>query len=319
MKTTGEGVLKLFPETMRQTWEKAAQLEGKLQEIRLRAGQPTFVYLGDGEWFWDRDGGPTKREDRAHRSSREELAQILKHICRYSLYAHEEEMGRGYVSAEGGFRIGLAGEVIAGPDGSVKNIRYVSSLNIRVAHERKGSAKGVLPYVYHFGRLLNTLIVSPPGCGKTTLLRDLIRLVSDGSKWAEGQTVGVVDERSEIAGCYQGVAQNDVGRRTDILDNCPKAQGMTMLLRSMTPRTMAVDELGTKEDVLALEQVVKCGCSILATLHAASYEDVCRKRFLEALLSQKVFSRFLILSKEDGRFRVAQVLDENGSLLGENL
>lgn len=314
-----EEIIRLFPDQLRFRWEYAAQAGGCLQEIRLRALRPVMVYLQSGEWYLEASGRLTKEADRAYCLPKEELGQIIKHICRYSLYAYEEEMSRGYVSAGGGFRIGIAGEVIQNPDGSIKNVRYISSLNIRIAHEIKGAAKPVMPWLYEGGRLKNTLIISPPGCGKTTLLRDTIRMVSDGNELSQGQTVGLVDERSEIAGCFQGIPGNDVGKRTDVLDGCPKAEGMMMLLRSMAPRVVAVDELGCEADVHALEQVLKCGCSVVATIHGASWEEIRQKCFLKPLLDGRTFGRFLILEKKGGKFFVEQVRDENGKILAGGL
>lgn len=310
-----EEIIRLFPERVRFRWEKVAQEGGGLQEIRLRALRPVMVYLRGGEWYLEAAGRLTKEAGRAYCLPKEELGQILKHICRYSLYAYEEEMNKGYISAGGGFRIGIAGEVIQNPDGSIKNVRYISSLNIRIAHEIKGAAGPVMPWLYENGRLKNTLIISPPGCGKTTLLRDAVRMVSDGNGMARGQTVGLVDERSEIAGCFQGIPGNDVGKRTDVLDGCPKGEGMMMLLRSMSPEVVAVDELGSEADVHALEQVLKCGCSVVATIHGASWEEICRKPFLKPLLESRAFGRFLILEKKGGNFFVGQVRDESGKIL----
>ena len=314
-----QNVIRLFPEYLRFKWRSVAGLGETLQEIRLRCEKPVILYAGGEEWFLDGSGKLTRDRERAQLLSGEELAQIVKHICRYSLYAYEEEMSRGYMSADGGFRVGIAGEVVLNPVGSVRNVRYISSLNIRIAHEAKGAAAPVLPWLYNGERLENVLILSPPGCGKTTLLRDIIRMVSDGNDCAPGQTVGVVDERSEIAGCFQGVPGNDVGSRTDVLDGCPKGEGMMMLLRSMAPKVMAVDELGSREDVNALEQVLKCGCSVLATIHGASYEELCRKRFLQPLLEGHVFGRFVVLGRRDGKFAVEQIRDAEGRILAEGL
>lgn len=137
------------------------------------------------------------------------------------------------------------------------------------------------------GNVCHTLIISPPMCGKTTLLRDLIRQVSDGNTYLPGMSVGVVDERSEIAGSYQGIPQNDLGIRTDILDCCPKAEGMMMLIRSMSPEVVAVDELGDYEDIHAIESVIHCGCKLFATVHGSSIEDIKRKPLMQRLVQER--------------------------------
>ena len=162
---------------------------------------------------------------------------------------------------------------------------------------------------------MHTLIVSPPRCGKTTLLRDIIRQMSNGWGNISGVTVGVVDERSELAGCYQGIPQNDLGMRTDILDGCPKAEGMQMLIRSMSPVVVAVDELGKEEDFKAVESVIHCGCRLIATAHGASMEETLSQPFFRKLWEARVFLRYIFLGKHERAGIVEGIYDENGKCL----
>lgn len=210
---------------------------------------------------------------------------------------------------------GVAGRVIL-KDRQITGLKAASFLNVRVAHEIKGCADQVLPFLYVNGKFVSTLIVSPPGCGKTTLLRDLIRQVSDGSSQKAGKcsfsgvNVGVADERSELGACYQGVPQNDLGMRTDVLDGCPKSEGMLMLIRSMAPAVVAVDEIGGKEDIKAVEYVRNCGCALAATAHGNSLEELKERAGFRELLEEKTFERLVFLSrKRECRGKVEVVYD----------
>ena len=244
----------------------------ELQEIRLRIGQPVTVLYQNEELIL-----PTMYSEKK-RLGKQEMKETIEHISNYSLYAYEHELKQGFITIEGGHRVGMAGQVIM-EGGKIKNMKYISSINIRVSHEVLDCANKIFPYITYNKQMYHTLIISPPRCGKTTLLRDVIRQISDGNRWIKGCTVGVVDERSELGGCYLGVIQNNLGMRTDILDRCPKADGMIMLIRSMAPQVVAVDEIGAKEDVHAIEYAMHCGCKMLATAHGDSMEEICKKTY----------------------------------------
>ena len=294
-------------------------IEG-LQEIRLRAGRPLLLSYQGQELALNCDGmlsGHVEKD--ACIVTGEEIAETLEYISGYSLYAFSEELKQGFLTVPGGHRVGLSGRIVMEGD-TVSCIRHISFLNIRLAHQLRGCADLVLPYLFSEEGFCNTLIISPPGCGKTTLLRDIIRQLSDGSERQAGMTVGVVDERSEIAGSYLGVPQNDIGIRTDVLDCCPKRQGMMMLLRSMAPQVIAVDEIGGREDREALEYVKNCGCRLLATMHGYSFEDAAgrltgsEKKAEDRGGLLQVFERFVVLGRNPvGTVRM--ILDLKGNFL----
>ena len=299
-------ILHMFPASQRSFWQHTADCQRDIQEIRLRVHRPIVVYMGGCELFLDRDGRFTTSISEASSATPDQLQRILEHICSYSLYAFEDELRQGFITVNGGHRVGVAGQVVL-EEGHVRNIKNISFLNIRISHEIKGAADKVLPEVYRSGRLQNILIISPPGCGKTTLLRDLIRQVSDGNAYGAGLTVGVVDERSELGGSFQGIPQNDLGMRTDVLDGCPKEEGMFLLLRSMTPQVIAIDELGSKEEFAQLLRACACGCRILATMHGEGPEDVKRRFGVDEEIWWRLFEQYILLGKEEGGCVVREV------------
>lgn len=299
-----QSILQIFPDINRDFFRFVAEREHKINEIRLRCERPILVLEGHKEWFLNREGVYTDKLSEATLISREGLERIIQHICKYSLYAFEEEIRQGFITVAGGHRIGLVGQVVLENNKNIRTIKHICGLNIRVSHQIKGVGQSVLPYLYEKGMLKSTLIVSPPGCGKTTLLRDLIRSISNGNEYAEGMTVGLVDERSEIAGSYMGQPQNDVGIRTDVLDACPKINGMMLLLRAMSPRVIAIDELGHREEMEVVRQVSNCGVKMLATMHGNSLDDVWRREGMEQILNEKGFELLLILGRKQDRYIV---------------
>ena len=275
-----------------------------LQEIRLRIGKPLIIVSDNIEFVLQKT------------IEKDELMEILEYVSNYSLHAFENELKQGFITIEGGHRVGVTGQVLI-ENGEVKNIKHISSMNIRMSHEILNCADVILPYITRNKQIYNTLIISPPRCGKTTLLRDLVRQVSDGSRWVKGCTVGVVDERSELGGCYLGVPQNQLGIRTDVLDNCPKSKGMLMLIRSMSPQVIAVDELASTEDIHALEYAMHCGCKMIATVHATSMDEIRSKPLFEQMVKERRFERYVVLGNQHHIGEINGIYDERGSLLFE--
>ncbi len=308
-----EEVLRMFPQAMRARWEKTARQADRLQEIRMRVNVPATVLIDNREWFVDAEGSLVDRQPEGADSSPEELEAVLKHLCQYSVYAFADEIRQGFLTVQGGHRVGLAGQVILEEENRIRNLKYIRYLNIRIAHEIKGVSDEVLPFLYdRQGQVLNTLLISPPGCGKTTMLRDIIRHLSDGTKYGKGMNVSVVDERSEIAGSYLGIAQNDVGIRTDVLDGCPKQEGMMMLIRAMAPQVLAVDELGNIGDVQALQMASGCGCKLIATIHGGSLEEIKNKKYMCNVIEDRLFERYLVLTKKNGKCQIEGIYDGEG-------
>ena len=309
-----ESVLKIFPSRIRQALEQTELNMEKLQEIRVRVGQPLLCVYRGREFFLAGNGKLEEQEKNPVTVSGEELLETVSYVSRYSLYAFDEELRQGYITIPGGHRVGIAGKIVMEGE-KIRSVRYISFLNVRLSHEKKGCADRVFPYLVKNGRFCHTLIISPPRCGKTTLLRDIIRQASNGNDLLAGQNVGVVDERSEIGGSYRGVPQNDLGIRTDVLDCCPKAEGMIMLIRSMAPDIVAVDEIGDYRDSRAIETVFHCGCRLLATVHGSSMEDILKKPLLQRLVQYRCFERYIVLDQEKEAGHVRDIFDERGTRL----
>lgn len=319
-----EEIAVLFPGALREFIESCSLDFESMREIRLRAGRPVLLLYGNREYGFTEKGEPVELEPDDQKGlftlTERQIRETAEIMGGFSLYAAQEELRQGFFTVRGGHRIGVAGRTVLNQR-EVGVLKSISSLNVRVAHEVKGCADQIMPLLCENGRFLNTVIVSPPGCGKTTLLRDIIRQLSDGC-WEKstgrrlfGITVGVVDERSELGACFQGIPQNDLGMRTDILDGCPKSQGMMMLIRSMAPAVIAVDEIGGREDIRAVEYIRSCGCGLAASVHGVSLKEVEKRPGVGELFKEGTFKRLIFLDQAGGAGHICAVYDGAGRLL----
>lgn len=284
-----------------------------IEEIRLRNGKPINIYFKGKDYFVTQDGSLTKNMKKGLLVNKEHINNTFQLISNYSVYAFEEEIKNGFITLKGGHRVGIGGKVLYGAEG-IETIRNISSLNIRIAREKIGVSDKIIPYILDYPNTIHsTLIISPPQCGKTTLLRDLIRNLSDGSycNGNRGFKVGVIDERSELAGMYNGIPQHNIGLRTDVLDGCNKKDGTIMLLRSMSPEIIAMDEIGSISDVESIHEILKAGVKVIATVHGDNLDDLFSKKSLSILIKEKVFKRYIFLDNSKGVGTVKNIIEGN--------
>ena len=270
------------------------EIEQALEEIRLRTDKPIVLQYAN------------RQQVLPYLPTREEITETLERMCENSIYSYQNQLCQGYITLREGNRVGVVGNVVI-REGVITNLNYISSLNIRIHRQILGCSTKIMGEIIkpEEGSIYNTLIISSPGAGKTTLLKDMVRKISNGFtyeengavKQFEGLTVSVVDERGEIAAMNRGYMQNDLGIRTDVLDNVPKAIGMKMMIRSMAPQVLVADEIGGEEDIQAIRYALCCGVKGIFTAHAASIEDVENNKALYPLLQENLLERVVRISK----------------------
>lgn len=292
-----DGALELMPNALRNNARFLDEQEkAQAEEFRLRMGRPASVLLPDGE----KDLGGSCVTQR-------ELNAVLEITTSASAHSVRENVKNGYITSRGGYRVGLGGSAIV-RDESVTGYKDLSSVAVRITKEIKGVAKDIVPQICSGGSFESTLIISPPGRGKTTVLRDIVRTLSD-----DGLRVSVADERGEIAAMRDGAPQMDVGRYTDVIDNCPKDKAVMMLLRAMNPQIIAVDEITAAEDALVLMSAQGCGVELVATAHANSLGDLMSKGLYRSMIKKKLFKKLVTIENVAGG-RTYSVSELEGSV-----
>ena len=292
-------IYRLLPDGIREELEEFFKHKNiKPQEIRLRVNRP--VEINDGlRVYWLSK----------HRFSQKDAATFLSSISEYSIYRLESELRQGYITIEGGHRIGITGRVNV-ENGRVRSLQHITSFNIRIASEQVGVSHSLIPHLWG-KRWFNTLVIGPPQSGKTTLLRDMARVAATGSVNREAMKVGIVDERSEIAASVDGIPQMQLGYRSDVLDRCPKSEGMMMLIRSMSPEIIVADEIGSEKDVYAVEEAVRAGASLFCTIHGEDYKDIQTRPSMKRLIENQVFERYVVIRNR----QLINLLDNKGQAI----
>lgn len=290
-------ILRLLPENISSNILEINHKNG-IEEIRLNVGKKLRIIVQGKEII------------KSYIVTNEDIKTIIQKISNYSLYAIEEEIKQGYITIEGGHRVGIAGQCVI-ENKMIKTIKHISSLNIRVAREIIGCSDKVMKYIFSNGRIKNTLIISPPRCGKTTLLRDISRNISDGySRLSlKGRRVVIIDERSEIASCYRGIPQMKVGERTDVYDNCLKSEGLIMAIRTMSPDVIICDEIGSKSDIDGIIMAYNSGVNVICTLHGNDIEDLYKREVFKNILSQGLIEKVIVLNSKNGAGNIEAVYD----------
>lgn len=293
--------------------EKIKTIQGEnVEEIRLRVNKPLIINGNQKDYFYnERTKKLDKNMDKAYIVTKEDLEQTFQIICKYSIHSFMDDIKKGFITLRGGHRVGIVGKAIV-ENGNVENIKHISSLNIRISKEVKNCSDKVMHHIIKSPtKINNTIIISPPQCGKTTLLRDIVRNLSSGTEKYDfkGVNVALIDERNEIAGSYLGVPQMDVGIRTDIIETCPKDVGIMMVLRSMSPNVIVTDEIGTEKDIKALYTALNGGVGLITTVHGDSIEDIRNRKELNNLLDEELFKKVILLSAKRGPGTVEKIYD----------
>ncbi|NEZ46313.1 stage III sporulation protein AA [Clostridium niameyense] len=292
-------IFKVLPENLNNQLSNINNLD-KLQEIRIKIGKPLLFQVDN------------KEVSSSYIVNIKDMTSIMQRMSNYSMYTFEEEIKQGYITINGGHRVGICGRCII-DGGKVKTIKNIGSLNIRICRQVLGCSKDIMNFIVKNQEVINTIIISPPKCGKTTILRDIVKNLSTGVKNSnfKGKKVCVIDERSEIAASFNGVPQLDIGYRTDVMDNCPKSEGIIMAIRSMAPDVIVCDEIGTYKDMESILCALNSGVNLITTIHGFGIEDLYKRPVFKDIVENNVFKRAVVLSSRKGVGTLEYIYDFN--------
>lgn len=293
-----ENLLNYFPINLRKKIAGQVNNFSKIEEIRLRTNKPIILK------------GNLYEDIIKYNISYREIVETLQKICENSIYSYQNQICNGFITIKGGHRVGITGNVVI-ENNKIININYISSINLRIAREIIGSSKKILGHILNLNAntVYNTLIISSPGAGKTTILRDVIRNLSNGIPQIRfnGITVGLVDERCEISATYKGTQEKDVGIRTDVLTNVSKGTGLKMLIRSMSPKVVVADEIGTYDDIEAINYATCSGVKGIFTAHGKDLEEILINPILRRILKTHVFEKIIFLDSNGRRGEISKI------------
>lgn len=285
-------ILKYFPKHIQELIKNNIKSEeiNILEEIRVRNNLPLILKIGQADKILD------------YKISTEDINYIFQKICENSVYSYQKQIANGFITVQGGHRVGIVGTAVLDQNDKVINFNYISGLNFRISRQIIGCSNQIINEIFNNeGSIYNTLIISQPGMGKTTLLRDIVRNISNGISEFNGMNVAVIDERGEISATYKGIMQNDLGIRTDVINDIPKYIGMKMAIRSMAPKVLVADEIGNSEDSNAIKYAMCAGVKGIFTAHGNSIEDIKRNPEISDLLEDKIFEKVINIKSRTGK------------------